>query len=528
MKKKASPRFDSTERIGVAAVERIFLERFRWIPRSQKDSDMGVDLQVEVSKEGTPTGRLLALQVKCGKSYWERVKKGAVVFKFRQTHYEYWTRYSLPVLIVLHHPQSKKTIWQHICPKTCVSTGKGWRIHIPLTQDLSVEYAEELASLAKKPSLPDAIRAEEERIESLDPRFRAQVVAFRDETRTFLRAVEDVRVTLHMTGSPEVIEEKYRDLVERGKPVTFEKEEIRWSGSPLFERATDDLEGEVTIQAAWTRPVAVSLLAIGAGGKEEAGIHEIPATATGGTKGVRIAGGLKNSPLTITMEASINADGRKGTVLIDFDPEAWLGRELLGLPYFDQIHRLFEALENGAKLALAGHVEGNKIFEEVLGRVASKLRNGICLTELLGRARFIARRLGVSPALPELSIEQVHEVEVLYRLLQEGEVTTNVAGLRFAPTLSLAPSFLDLAEIRQAGEPFQIALNTERPQSMPFLGKEVEVGRMLIAASSVLLSNRETVQEKLRNSDGPRKTELVFEGTDQCTLTRKIQRNVGG
>ena len=47
------------DRIGVNAVEAIFVKELGWIFREQTISDWGIDAHVEVAEEERPTGRLL-------------------------------------------------------------------------------------------------------------------------------------------------------------------------------------------------------------------------------------------------------------------------------------------------------------------------------------------------------------------------------------------------------------------------------------------------------------------------------------
>jgi hypothetical protein len=57
-------RFSTTERIGVNYVERVFLKDFGWIPRLIFQSDLGIDMEVEICKDGKPTGQLIGVQKK--------------------------------------------------------------------------------------------------------------------------------------------------------------------------------------------------------------------------------------------------------------------------------------------------------------------------------------------------------------------------------------------------------------------------------------------------------------------------------
>ncbi len=63
-----SREYDPTERRGVAAVQSIFVDKFRWIFREQQVADFGIDAQVEIVRDQKPTGQLIALQIKSGPS----------------------------------------------------------------------------------------------------------------------------------------------------------------------------------------------------------------------------------------------------------------------------------------------------------------------------------------------------------------------------------------------------------------------------------------------------------------------------
>jgi len=120
---------DNTERIGVNAVEAIFLS-FDWVFRPQVISDYGIDAQVEVWEHKKFTGKLLALQIKSGASYF-RKKGDDYVFYGEVKHLDYWTRHPLPVFIILHNPDNGLTLWQKVERRLAAVTDKGWSITIP-------------------------------------------------------------------------------------------------------------------------------------------------------------------------------------------------------------------------------------------------------------------------------------------------------------------------------------------------------------------------------------------------------------
>ena len=58
-----------TERLGVAAVD-YFFSTNGWMFREQTTHDYGIDAHVEIVQDGPPTGKLIALQIKSGISFF--------------------------------------------------------------------------------------------------------------------------------------------------------------------------------------------------------------------------------------------------------------------------------------------------------------------------------------------------------------------------------------------------------------------------------------------------------------------------
>ncbi|MBY0561007.1 DUF4365 domain-containing protein [Hyphomicrobium sp.] len=125
-----------SERVGLNAVERIFLEEFEWFFREKPILDWGIDAEVEVVEDSKPTGKLIALQIKSGSSYFK--KKGSdYVYYGEMRHLEYWSQHCLPVYIILHDEDTGLTLWQKIDRPLCEEHKKGWSIKIPATNVLN-------------------------------------------------------------------------------------------------------------------------------------------------------------------------------------------------------------------------------------------------------------------------------------------------------------------------------------------------------------------------------------------------------
>jgi hypothetical protein len=131
----AKPRI-RTDRVGINAVEAIFLNDFDWIFREQSVSDFGIDAQVEIVEDENPTGKLIGLQIKTGASYF-RKRGDDYVFYGELRHLDYWTRHSLPVFLILHDPEKDLTLWQKVERHVADVTASGWSISIPACNTLT-------------------------------------------------------------------------------------------------------------------------------------------------------------------------------------------------------------------------------------------------------------------------------------------------------------------------------------------------------------------------------------------------------
>ncbi len=94
----------SAERIGVNHVGEI-AERNQWMFREQPIDDVGIDAHMELTEPTGESKQLLALQIKSRKSWFEEKKDNYIIFRdINERQYNYWTRNSLPSIVVLYNP----------------------------------------------------------------------------------------------------------------------------------------------------------------------------------------------------------------------------------------------------------------------------------------------------------------------------------------------------------------------------------------------------------------------------------------
>ena len=141
-----APISDRTAQRGVALAMEAF-EALSFAFRVQHDEDYGIDAHVELIEDERPTGRLLGIQLKAGPSYFKESIGDSYVFRADSRHIEYWFDHCLPVLICLCDLDSRQVYWQVVNAETASSTGKRFKVLVPMSQRLDSNYEANLRNL---------------------------------------------------------------------------------------------------------------------------------------------------------------------------------------------------------------------------------------------------------------------------------------------------------------------------------------------------------------------------------------------
>ncbi|QPB81547.1 DUF4365 domain-containing protein [Pseudoalteromonas rubra] len=126
----------NTDRIGVQITGGLF-EIAGYIFREQSVSDYGIDAQIEVVQDGEVTGKLIALQIKSGKSQFKEKTAEGYIFRGDREHLDYWLNHSLPVLVVLCDIDNKVCYWQAVTAQSITRTRKSWKMLVPFYQRIN-------------------------------------------------------------------------------------------------------------------------------------------------------------------------------------------------------------------------------------------------------------------------------------------------------------------------------------------------------------------------------------------------------
>ncbi|MDN7861594.1 DUF4365 domain-containing protein [Burkholderia cepacia] len=130
--------------------------------RDKRKRDIGIDAEIEFverderTSEKRGTGRLIALQIKCGLSYFKEIDGESFVFRGEMKHLDYWLGHSLPVLILLCHPEERTVYWVEVTPSAVTRLSSGWKILVP-KRNLLAKAKWELEAIASRTFIDDVI-----------------------------------------------------------------------------------------------------------------------------------------------------------------------------------------------------------------------------------------------------------------------------------------------------------------------------------------------------------------------------------
>ncbi len=139
-------RYDKTERLGVIETNRIVTKHLGWIFREQPIVDVGIDAIIEQSEKGNPTGKFIAAQIKTGDGNFHLSEK-KIIYYVSRIHYNYWLNLDIPIILIAHFPDSKKTYWQQISEQNLRRTKKQWKIEIPRSQEFNEKAQNKLTRI---------------------------------------------------------------------------------------------------------------------------------------------------------------------------------------------------------------------------------------------------------------------------------------------------------------------------------------------------------------------------------------------
>lgn len=127
---------NSIEREGVYYVG-LIAHRNKWMFNKLEENDIGIDAQMEFPVPVDGKRLIIGLQIKSGPSFFRERNGNYIIFREQgDKHRDYWIKYPMPCILVLHNPETKLTIWQKLTAETIerAKNGKDIFVKVPLNQ----------------------------------------------------------------------------------------------------------------------------------------------------------------------------------------------------------------------------------------------------------------------------------------------------------------------------------------------------------------------------------------------------------
>lgn len=400
--------------------------------------DYGKDFPVELVESGRQTGVTFLVQLKGTRTLTPN-RDGSVSFRLKSTHAAYFTSLRQPIFLVLVDVTKKTGYWLFL-QRHLTELGEGvWNrpgkvtLRLPASNQLT-----ELIALRKEvhdafaymvethpAAVENAIKADVRRLEALDPRFRIDLRATRDNREYTVHAQEPVCGTFTLKGDPNIVNQKAKDLFDRGMPVELAPDEIEATGSPLMEHL---IKFTRRIQAAWTIEGTLSFKAINASGREVGAIPAIPCRFQGGRSEFAVRAVFPHELGSFSQSFKIAA-GPIGMCKLGFDFNKWKGQPLLGLPLFQSIASVFCERRVGDIVQLEFCKPAERLFDLTYSVAKGSFENSMSWLDILRKARKVAECLGSNPVLPvDFNLEDVRDIQCLYDILVDGIHTEDGSG----------------------------------------------------------------------------------------------------
>lgn len=132
--------------------------------RETPNADVGIDGYIElVNADGEATGATIAVQIKSGASYLDDVGDAWRYYPAAK-HIQYWETYPLPVILMLHDPESDAVFWDDVRLTLRSDQTEKSPLRIPKNQILSSDTVAALFASCGSPgegllSISDALHA---------------------------------------------------------------------------------------------------------------------------------------------------------------------------------------------------------------------------------------------------------------------------------------------------------------------------------------------------------------------------------
>lgn len=513
----------------------------RCFEASKPEKDFGLDFIVQYFENEQNTPVFFAAQIKGSENLKYRPK--CVSVSIPVLNLKDYVSIDMPFPIFLFGIDTNKRIGYWICIQeyalqNLIGRNKDkWRIkknttiRIPYENVLhytSIEEEENKFIESVKGSfkfvrnfvqVESAIEAEKKLLKILEPRFDYQI-SFSDKVKEYNLFPANGEVpNFSLTSLSKEGTQKLITVFNTGKPVDFSSDEIKLSGSPIFDYFFKESCG-VQVQFKREYKIQIWIAAIDKSGVEKVHLDVFDATLTAGQNQFSIKGKLGHSPIAIDDTLALRPDIQRGTLKKFLALNRWKGQRLNFISHFDQIYSLYKSLDDNTKLHIFISFEGNRVELANLKYESEDINMINEVLDIYRKARMVAKYFNINPIAPiPFKNKDVREINYMYDLVIMGKVILPVPkfNLKLILPKNNIKKLFEKPDVK-INESSTISFKSINEVTRYFLGNKINVGRICRKIDKVVLSNRDFIEEQLLESSED-SIQIEFSGIDDSQMT---------
>jgi hypothetical protein len=416
----------------------------------------------------------------------------------------------IPILIFLSHKEHRLTIEMVETGETAqkklaalkqrASKGRGRR-EFKSPVELRAHVIQALSDLKQRESgvvsPTDAIRAEEHRLEQLDPRFSVGITATAASMNVQIRTNQSTPEFPKITFLKEDRAEDLKAFLEKGQSFQVKAANVEIDDYPLH---NDILHGLGDAEITFTGLTFGGCLQFHFASGKEPLCLQMDGQWVVAPKRFAFAGQLSESPLKVTCVSEKGEDGKwkPWVTVFRISWAAWEGQALRALAYFVELDAFFRETQFFVRFYIRGFREWPP---QVIGLDDVGRKRAIGGMDWLEKCQRLAERIGANPPFPTANaintIESI-DVRLLVKLIEEGKHEQENVGL----TASISAEAL--TDNKQWPKEIASLTVTEGFRVLDFFGVKVPIGPLQHTWTGVELVETRPI--------GDGRVELFFKG----------------
>ncbi len=122
----------NTGKVGESFIDNFIHQTLGWIYRPvHQESDFGIDGYIDIVSDENVTGQTIAIQIKCGDSYFNKTTDGLIRYEGDRKHLNFYLNSLSPIVLIVLNSDCSKGKWVEFNANITSPNKNGWWIEVP-------------------------------------------------------------------------------------------------------------------------------------------------------------------------------------------------------------------------------------------------------------------------------------------------------------------------------------------------------------------------------------------------------------